>query len=153
MCGTAVQEGQIVEEGAHQQLYANDKSVYHSLVKLQEQAMDKRADVTEAVQQPSVTEALEADALPMPTAGGQHSPIGRKDASRVSESQRRSLDVQGQSAPGEKTGLGEDKKEEELVRCSTRFDVVYVICRPVTSSARYSPRPVLSHLSGCFCVA
>jgi ABC transporter transmembrane region len=39
-----VQEGQIVEEGSHDALFSNTSSAYHALVKLQQQAMDKRAD-------------------------------------------------------------------------------------------------------------
>jgi len=39
-----MQDGNIVEEGTRAALYASEASVYHSLVKLQEQAMDKRLD-------------------------------------------------------------------------------------------------------------
>jgi ureidoglycolate hydrolase len=37
-----LQEGDVVEQGSHQELYSNEGSVYHSLVRLQEQATEKR---------------------------------------------------------------------------------------------------------------
>lgn len=38
----AVQGGAVVEQGTHEELYAVQDSVYHSLVQLQEQATDRR---------------------------------------------------------------------------------------------------------------
>ena len=55
----ALQDGKIVEQGTHGSLFSDAESVYHSLVKLQEQAMDKRAD-KEAVEM-TVEEAEQAE--------------------------------------------------------------------------------------------
>jgi hypothetical protein len=44
----AVQEGRVVEEGSHEELWSDASSVYHSLVALQEAATDRREQLSEA---------------------------------------------------------------------------------------------------------
>jgi hypothetical protein len=41
---TVVQDGFIVEEGTHDELFSRENSAYHSLVKLQEHATEKRIE-------------------------------------------------------------------------------------------------------------
>ena len=104
-----LQEGKIVEQGTHKDLYARESSVYHSLVKLQEQAMDKRANADEA------GAATDADEVALTPAGAAVATPSGKDRASGMRSQRKSLDLKGPQ--GEKTGLpGDEKKEDELVR-------------------------------------
>jgi hypothetical protein len=42
----AVQEGRVVEEGSHEELWRDASSVYHSLVALQEAATDRREQLS-----------------------------------------------------------------------------------------------------------
>ena len=98
-----------MEQGTHKDLYARESSVYHSLVKLQEQAMDKRANADEA------GAATDADEVALTPAGAAAAAPSGKDRASGLGSQRKSLDLKG--AQGEKTGLhGDEKKEDELVR-------------------------------------
>ena len=124
-----------MEQGTHKDLYANASSVYHSLVKLQEQAMDKRANADEAAE-PSATSA--AGELALLPAGGTRADMSGKDRSSAVGSKRRSSDVNGLSAPDDNARLpGEGEKKEELVRLRPRCATLLIV-KPVCALRSWS---------------
>jgi hypothetical protein len=62
-CPVCLQDGAVVEEGDHVALYADEASVYHALVKLQEQAMDQRAEANDNAAEMEPNEASDGDLL------------------------------------------------------------------------------------------
>lgn len=134
-----------MEEGTHSSLYSQETSVYHSLVRLQEQATDKREEMAREMDLEAAVAADEAAAEAAAVAAARESSDVRESgmlsasARRVSGRQSASLDVprasgtlasrkslehggKGASADGKVVSATElvakaaDKKEDELVR-------------------------------------
>ena len=99
-----LQSGTVVEEGTHTELYSQATSVYHSLVELQAQAMDKRADANCGG---SVADADAPLPAPEPSHAGSVLPLvsSRRDSLRRPSKPPGAADV---------TAAG--KKDDELVR-------------------------------------
>jgi hypothetical protein len=96
----AMQAGKIVEQGTHASLFVREDSVYHSLVKLQEQAMDKRANDAEEKE-----DIEDGDLIPPVNVSG------KQLSSRKSLDSRYSID-----GPELKVSKDDDVDKEELVR-------------------------------------
>jgi hypothetical protein len=109
-CGnTVVQDGFIVEEGTHDQLFSHDNSAYHSLVKLQELATEKRIE--------GGLEAAPPDEIP---AGGQ--------LSAQQFSSKKLLENTNYS----KKGIDNEDKDDELVCPCRQCGEAEPTCDPVS---------------------
>lgn len=130
-----MQGGTVVEEGTHSALYRDEASVYHSLVRLQEQATDKRDEMAGEVNLEEAVAADEAEAEAAVAAARESSDLrdsGTQSASArrtsglesrgVPQASRKSLELAAKSSKGEVVSAKElveaaaDAGEDELVR-------------------------------------
>lgn len=120
-----LQAGTVVEQGTHSALYSDEASVYHSLVRLQEQATDKHDEMAQGLDFEAAAAADEAAAAEAAAEATRPSVDGRASGRQSGlAASRLSLEHGGKAgSKGEIVSAKElleqaaEADEDELVRC------------------------------------
>lgn len=141
-----MQNGTVVEQGSHSALYADEASVYHSLVRLQEQATEKHDEMAapldfeaaiaadEAEAEAAAAAAREAGAAPEVQGSGRQTGSARQTGGSdvgggALAYSRKSLERSGAGeakSAKEIVEQAKDADEDELVRALA--DIVTSVC-------------------------